>query len=1010
MISSIALAWYAASTAWNSYRDKRQYDLGDADRKIYGSEQHFMIITILLMMSSMLFKLTNMQYMLYFFPINFIFAYRLYKQDPYKQTGFKLLFILSGNYLYYLLIEMVLEIIANAKSSGKKAFTKSSEKKAFLWRLAGGINDWGQRILNQFKNTVDLVFSLLDGIFSDKLIKMIDQSLFSIIFSLGVGYFAWQLAIGSNMLLASVALGFMSVMLLRDLNLLPSDVADLADNLCKIGLLAVMMSGQSVSLPFSLLIAVQILTAIGPAFVDYLTRPFLYVFSSNFFYNPDVPSGGVLNSIRSWFHRFHMVAKSSAAKPGKLAVIEFPQSYEEQKKLWEKEVKEKFLGFKDDRLSDKSNVVVSQYKPDTAMVVELSKDEVFVKIQSTNMLDDHKNEIEKFLLSYTSLINNSEQDLINRVVKLLELYEQSDESIKKSIYEETKRQNEAAKSSEGGCMAAYRGCIDSLLSMFGQNSDTYVAARRETFKSIVSNFLERTASSQDISKYISQLNNSGVVCYFIGVSCASFRGKTFGEGREYEAHAHGIHAAIGDPMFERSSLLADKPNLAIFDANPLIRLWNLSGDLLHARPLVDVFKLDRLGCSIDSGGLFYRSPPFQERFFIESFDRLSRLFAQNGQRLTKDQLLAFQLRYVADLAKYLGRQHEFIRILSSNTGFNDKCSRFLKEITNQRLQKQVFSKLTLPLLMLDLLNDKILVRVGADGQAVNDLQKVQKSAKPSRLAYLKSVTYGIGLFLLVPLQILADLFKFLLKNVWALIKWPFSGLYGVFTGSGTNQYLPLLKREFKYFIAGAWQLLQIPFLLFADVVKGFSSLVSHVMYGLLLAVLSGLKVALFLPKVLLAFTINRKLLDIEDQEVSCIRSKSLQGKGNLPALSDADVSKMKDEVQRAKSAMRQHRLITLPNSKNKVSAFKEAISTLTAKDELKQAEENLKAAEENLKTAEDKLSELAYDLQGKIMNLIKITGKGNINDYAEEFKKAGFDKLPITDPVALPQPNINDID
>ena len=144
--------------------------------------------------------------------------------------------------------------------------------------MAGGIYDWGQRVLNQFKNIVDLVFSLLDGIFSDKLIKMIDQSLFSIIFLLGVGYFAWQIAIGSNMLLASVALGFMSVMLLRDLNLLPSDVADLADNLCKIGLLAVMMSGQSVSLLFSLLIAMQILTAMGPVFVDYLTRPFLYVF------------------------------------------------------------------------------------------------------------------------------------------------------------------------------------------------------------------------------------------------------------------------------------------------------------------------------------------------------------------------------------------------------------------------------------------------------------------------------------------------------------------------------------------------------------------------------------------------------------------------------------------------------------------------------------------------------------------------------------------------------------
>ena len=78
----------------------------------------------------------------------------------------------------------------------------------------------------------------------------------------------------------------------------------------------------------------------------------------------------------------------------------------------------------------KSNVVVSQYKPDTTMVVELSKEEVFAKIESAKMLDDHKNAIETFLLSYVPLINNSEQDLINRVVKLLELYEQSDESTK----------------------------------------------------------------------------------------------------------------------------------------------------------------------------------------------------------------------------------------------------------------------------------------------------------------------------------------------------------------------------------------------------------------------------------------------------------------------------------------------------------------------------------------------------------------------------------------------------
>ena len=67
MISTIALAWYAASTAWSAYRDKRQYDLGNADRKMYSSDQHFYYITMLLMMGSMLFNLTNMQYMLYFF-------------------------------------------------------------------------------------------------------------------------------------------------------------------------------------------------------------------------------------------------------------------------------------------------------------------------------------------------------------------------------------------------------------------------------------------------------------------------------------------------------------------------------------------------------------------------------------------------------------------------------------------------------------------------------------------------------------------------------------------------------------------------------------------------------------------------------------------------------------------------------------------------------------------------------------------------------------------------------
>ena len=176
-----------------------------------------------------------------------------------------------------------------------------------------------------------------------------------------------------------------------------------------------------------------------------------------------------------------------------------------------------------------------------------------------------------------------------------------------------------------------------------------MAARRETFESV----FQYPVRYHDIGT-IKQLNNNHVVSYFIGMLGAAFRGKTFGEGREYEAHAHGIHAAIGDPMFERSSLLADKPNLAIFDANPLIRLWNLSGDLLHARPLVDVFKLDRLGLSGDSGGLFYRSPPFQERFFIESFDRLSRLFVKNGQRLTKAELLKFQVWYVGDLASSLG--------------------------------------------------------------------------------------------------------------------------------------------------------------------------------------------------------------------------------------------------------------------------------------------------------------------------------------------------------------------
>ena len=111
----------------------------------------------------------------------------------------------------------------------------------------------------------------------------------------------------------------------------------------------------------------------------------------------------------------------------------------------------------------------------------------------------------------------------------------------------------------------------------------------------------------------------------------------------------------------------------------------------------------------------------------------------------------------------------------------------------------------------------------------------------------------------------------------------------------------------------------------------------------------------------------------------------------MPALSDADVSTMKDEVQRAKRNMIIYNSFKLRPIENKVKF-------------IEMAEESLAAAKEELEVAKLELAKLAYDLQGKIMNLINITGKGNISDYAEVFAQVGFEKLPIDDPVAPATP------
>ena len=146
--------------------------------------------------------------------------------------------IFSGYFMFVQLFDLM-----------KSMFTGSLKvdlTKSFLRRAVAKIVAFAQLVLNFVKHCIHGVLAVADNIFSDKLIKMLDESSFSAAFVMFFAFLAWQFMVGVNALLSGVIIGFTGLMLLRDLGVWPNIFAGFLDNLCKIGLLAIMFSGQPV--------------------------------------------------------------------------------------------------------------------------------------------------------------------------------------------------------------------------------------------------------------------------------------------------------------------------------------------------------------------------------------------------------------------------------------------------------------------------------------------------------------------------------------------------------------------------------------------------------------------------------------------------------------------------------------------------------------------------------------------------------------------------------------------
>ncbi len=303
VIQSVALGWFAASMAWSMYRAKRE----DASRKEFGTEVYFLYNLILFMTVSVICRFSTLQSMLFFFPINFIYTLSLYKQNSDRLTGLNLVFIFSGYFMFIPLVDMI------------KPYFPSSAGNSFLGKGADKIAAFAQFSFKLLEKCGHFVLAMADAVFSDKLVKMLDESSFGATFVMFFIFFAWQVTMGSNVLLSGVICSFTVMMLIRDLGVWPNVFASFLDNVWKIGLVVILFSGQPVGWLFGFFILGKVIESeIITLLTDYLVSPLSYLFSSKLFYNPEADSeGSIWDKMKWFFHCVHNMADSANAKSGK---------------------------------------------------------------------------------------------------------------------------------------------------------------------------------------------------------------------------------------------------------------------------------------------------------------------------------------------------------------------------------------------------------------------------------------------------------------------------------------------------------------------------------------------------------------------------------------------------------------------------------------------------------------------------------------------------------------------
>jgi len=226
---------------------------------------------------------------------------------------------------------------------------------------------------------------------------------------------------------------------------------------------------------------------------------------------------------------------------------------------------------------------------------------------------------------------------------------------------------------------------------------------------------------------------------------------------------------ITDPLASKSLIESDGTMSMLIDSNPILRIFNFTS-LYYSLPIEDILlgSLKKYEQSKVKAGVFYSGELLQSNNTWSKIDeRLVKIMQRHNKDFTLERLKELQWSL---LEPSIDRE-EIEILLTSFDAFKTRCFEeegLLKAFDTAVMSgaikdvEQVYSKVLLPFVLLDLLDSGIMLRLGNGGDALSGPHEI----KPTIVSSMKAFLYGAWLWLRVPLWVAKDSVTFVLSMIW----------------------------------------------------------------------------------------------------------------------------------------------------------------------------------------------------------------------------------------------------